>query len=324
MKLASLVLAVVAAFASTPVCANGADDEANWKATRGHLAQSLAASSNPRDWLLSAALFAEPRSAEAAATLAKAVAAAPDDALVQWVAATAGNESATTALTRLEPDNGASWLPMLRSAIERDDESGIDAALSGFSASARFDDHYGQLLHAWQDALRAEPDAPICDGDEKHCNRTEREFSLAMALTAASVFPATQPILNFCKATAADSPHRRQCETGARNMFRNSQTMVSSAVGFALLRDLDALTPADKELRRQREWLSKVTMPIHRNFVPGNAAYAAFLADWTTLDSEFEVMRRLAQRNGQPLLPPDGWVSPGQHAREASKARGER
>ena len=106
-------------------------------------------------------------------------------------------------------------------------------------------------------------------------------------------------------------------------MFRNSQTLISSAVGFALLRNLDALTPAHEELRRQREWLSKVTMPIHRNFVPGNAAYAAFLADWTTLDSEFEVMRRLAQRNGQPVLPPDDWVSPGQRAREAAKARGE-
>ena len=82
MKLSSLLLAALVAFVSSSASANGADEEANWKATRGHLAQSLATSPNPRDWLLSAALFAEPRSAETAATLAKAAAAAPDDVLV--------------------------------------------------------------------------------------------------------------------------------------------------------------------------------------------------------------------------------------------------
>jgi len=75
-------------------------------------------------------------------------AAAPDDALVQRIAAVRGNEAATAALPRLEPDAGASWLPAPRSAVERGDETGIDVALAGFSAGTRFDDRHGQLLHA--------------------------------------------------------------------------------------------------------------------------------------------------------------------------------
>jgi len=323
MKLSALTVAAMAAFALISACANDADDEANWKAAQAHLAQSLAASSSPRNWMLSSSLAAAPGSAEAAATLAKAATAAPDDVLVQWVAAVSGNEAATAALTRLQPDNAASWLPALRAAIGRRDETAIDDALTGFAAGTHVDDHYGQLLHAWQDVLQRQPDAQICDGDEKHCVRAGRDFVLAVALTAASVFPAVQPILAFCKATAADSPRRRQCEAGGRVMLEDGDTLVSSAVGFALLRGLGALTPADEALRRQQEWLSDATMPVHRRLEPGTPEFAAFVADWTALDNEFEVMRRLAQRAGQPPLPPDGWVSPGQRAREAANARGE-
>lgn len=323
MKIASLVLAGLAAFASTSTFANDTNAEADWQADQARLAQSLAASTSPRDRMLSASLPAMLKSAQGDAVLAKAAAAAPDDVLVQWMAAVHGNEAATAALPRLEPDNAAAWLPALRIAIERRDDMAIDSALGGFAAGTRVDDHYGQLLHAWQDALRRQPDAAACDGDEKHCVRAGRDFTYAVALTAASVFPAVAPILTFCKATPGDSPRRRQCEAGGHVMFENGNTQVSSAVGFALLRGLDALTPADEALRRRQDWLRDVTTPLHRDLEPGAPGFAEFMADWTALDSEFEVMRRLAQRAGQPLTPPDGWVSPGQRAREAAKARGE-
>jgi len=321
MKISALLLAGLATFVAMPTRASDGG-HADVNAEHARFTQALATSPNPRDWMLSASMLAVPSSAESVATLAKAAAAAPDDVLVQWIAATSGNEAAATALPRLQPDNGASWLPILDLVIKRGDEAAIDAALAGFSASTRFDDHYAQTLHAEQAALTRAPDAMLCSSD-KVCDRAQAEFVFAMAFTAASVFPAVMPILTYCKATPAASLRRHQCETGGRNMLENGETQVSSSMGFALLRGLNALTPADEELRRQQDWLRDVTMPLHRDFDPGAPGFAAFVADWTTLDSEFEVMRRLAQRAGQPLTPPVGWVSPGQRAREAEKARGE-
>jgi len=323
MKIPAWILVGMLPFASAVCCAHESGGAAPAsRATWSPLSQSLAISSDPRDWILAAILSSTPRSAEIAAVFAKAAAAAPDDVLVQWLAAVRDDETAITTLTRLEPDNGASWLPALDSAIRHKDAAGIDAALAGFSASTRFDDHFGQLLHAWQAALQRQPDTGVCEAG-KACDRAERDFTLAMAMTSASAFPALQSILSFCKATSTHSLRHQQCETGARRMLEGGNTLVSSSIGFALLRNLDALTPADEELRGQRDWLQEVTLPLHRDFVSGAPGFAEFVADWSTLDSELEVMRRLAQRAGQPLTPPDGWVSPRQRARDAEKARGE-
>ena len=321
MKIPALILAGITTFAAgahaTP------EVEPAMAAAYTQSIQSLASSADPRDWILAVALSSGPasRTAETAATYARATAAAPGDVLVQWLAAMREDEVAIAALTRLEPDNAVSWLPALRSAFQHHDEAAIDAALAGFAASTRVDDHHGQLLHAWQAAFQRQPDTGLCES-ARPCDRTEHDFTLAMAMTTASVFPAYAPIVHFCKATPADSLRHAQCEAGARRMFEDSGTLVSSAVGFVLLRGLDALTPADEELRRQRDWLQDVTMPLHRDFGPDAPGFAEFVADWSTQDSEIEVMRRQAQRAGLSLTPPDGWISPGQRAREAEQARG--
>ena len=48
--------------------------------------------------------------ADARTALADFAAAHPDDAFVQWMAATQGDAPARTRLQRLEPDNAAAWL----------------------------------------------------------------------------------------------------------------------------------------------------------------------------------------------------------------------
>lgn len=309
------------ALAAAPVARAVVDDSVAWKAEQARLERALAASPRPRERILAASMPA-PKSARSTAAIAEASAAAPDDALVQWIAAVHGNVAATAALTRLEPDNGASWLPALGLAVEQGDGAGVDSALAGLAASTRFDDHQGQLLHAWQDALRRQPDAPACVAGER-CERAERDFLVASEFTAASVFPFPQAALAFCKAAPANTPRHRQCEAGARGMLDNGRTLVSKAVGYSLLGHLHALTPADEEERRRQDWLATVTEPMLRgDLAPGSAEFAAFMADWTALDSEMEVLRRGAQRAAQPVLPPDGWISPHQRARDAAKARG--
>jgi len=114
------------------------------------------------------------------------------------------------------------------------------------------------------------------------------------------------------------APARRTLR--ARGMLDNGQTPVSKAVGYSQLRHLDALarrrgSAPTAGLARFRHGADPARSRV------GAAAFAAFVAAWTTLDREIEVPRRRARHSGQPLLPPNGWVGPGRRARDASKAR---
>lgn len=317
----TMCVAVAPAFAR-----DGAPAEERWEAAQSRLFAELGSSPIPRDRTLAASAQASRGDGESAATLAQVAAAAPDDVLVQWLAAVQGDDAVTTdtaiaALVRLEPDNAATWLLATRAAVLREDTAGLDAALVGFAASTRFDDHYAGLLHAWLDALQRHPQAPSACEAAVGCDHRQSDFLVALAWTTASVFPSAQPLLEVCNAAVAGSLRHQQCEAGGRGMLTNASTLVSATIGYALLDRIGALTASDEELRRRHDWLSHVLAPVHRDMQPGSADFAAMAADWLRLDSEIEVMRSMARRAGKPVLPPDGWTSPRQHAR-ASTGRG--
>ncbi len=308
-------VAVVPVFAG-----NDAQAAERWEVAQSRLFEELESSPIPRDRALAASAQARRGDADSSADLAQAAAAAPDDALVQWLAAVHGGKTTTTdtaivALVRLEPDNGATWLLASRAAALRADAAGLDVALAGFAASTRFDDHYAGLLHAWLDALRRHPSTPTACDTVAACDRRQSDFLVATAWTVASVFPSAQPLLEVCTGAAVGSTRRQQCEAGGRSMLSNAPTLLSATIGYALLDRIGALTAADEELRRRHDWLSHVLAPVHRDMQPGSADFTAMAADWARLDSEIEVMRRMAQRAGKPLLPPDDWTSPRQRAR---------
>ncbi|HET7923686.1 MAG TPA: hypothetical protein VFL30_02245, partial [Rhodanobacteraceae bacterium] len=95
----------------------------------------------------------------------RAASLAPDDALVQWLAATrllAAHEEARAAITvetliRLEPDNASVWALALSLAVSRKDTAATDEALAHMAASTRADEHMADVLHAWLAAYESHP-----------------------------------------------------------------------------------------------------------------------------------------------------------------------
>src|SRR5690606_6127065 len=112
---------------ATRAAKSGRDGQPNRNAGVDAVRSALADSANPRDRVLAATSGAKLD----VERLRRDAAQAPDDALVQWLAAThlgsaddmADAREAAMRLTRLEPDNGATW--MLALALDR---RGIDAA----------------------------------------------------------------------------------------------------------------------------------------------------------------------------------------------------
>jgi len=87
-----------------------------------------------------------------ATALADLVAAYPDNAFVQWVAAIeGGNDGAIAAVQRLQPDNAAAWALALKPAGESPD------ILHRAAQATRFDDHSSERIEVLHAAFARHP-----------------------------------------------------------------------------------------------------------------------------------------------------------------------
>jgi hypothetical protein len=180
---------------------------------QARLIESLNASANPRDWALAAIMApstpgpAHPT--ERKALLARAAAAAPDDALVQWIAvlqSAAGDDASAqsaylTNLKRIEPDNAAVWAQELARAMQRQDRVATDAALKQMATSKRADEHLFELLAA---LVRTYKHYPMSDdyfsaaatqtasASSPLMSREAFPYLMANAITMAAALPAYQ------------------------------------------------------------------------------------------------------------------------------------
>lgn len=266
---------------------------------------ALAASTNPRDRVLAATTGARTD----AERLRHDAALASDDALVQWLAAThlgsaddmAGAREAAARLTRLEPDNGATW--MLALALDR---RGIDAAAfaQATANASRFDDHSGDISRAWLDAWDrlAPPDASADDSGSTY----------AAALTTAGI--ASQPgIVYLSRACRQSEPKsgnlRAGCARSGSLMLQHGTSDISRFLGAVVLQTLDgppsttepdyAMSEADRAASRVSRW--------YRFGIPGDVSpdqRARELRTW--LDWATIAQHRLASA-GLPSEPPADW-----------------
>lgn len=274
------------------------------------LAAELRASAEPRDWALAADIFGGDGTfpADRAELLAKAAAAAPDDAFVQWLALAnlkqpdaANSEPAERArrLVASDPGNAAVWLPSLALAVETGDAARIDEVLGRMAAAERFDEHFRDYLVAWLDVFaRGVRGSPESETDA---------FILAMARAAAITLPGYANVTQACdpaKSAGHVDARADACERLARLMM-DGNIFITQIIGYVVLRKIDRATPDDTERERVLRWLTRSAAQFDASVAVDDAHRMA--ADWREAGSEAEVFRRRALRAGFPLTPPPDW-----------------
>ena len=245
--------------------------------------------------------------------LGRAVQMAPDDALVQWLAAVYALPANTlsepaTALQRIEPDNGAVWLFQLAAASRAKDSTGVTEALARIGASRRFDNHYVDYSLAWL-AMSPESTLPEPNAHNDEQGTAPLPLFMAIARAAALVLPNYVIPIQACK--SVDQPlatdRREACIAAGRLMLNESSTLISMRIGAALLR-LAGAEDAD-EINRNTEYFVQEYTLLSSTALEDPEEIARFQADWLQTHNELTVAKNMLARAGIPILPPANWES---------------
>jgi hypothetical protein len=194
--------------------------------------------------------------ADAKTALADFAAAHPDDAFVQWMAATQGDAPARTRLQRLEPDNAAAWaLSLTDTSIEP------KQTLERMASGRRHSQHVKQAVDLWLAAVRKFPppaDLHLAGFVPTEPDSAKVAFSVDdRAAMAASVFATmsamggSEPFAALMKNCVEKSPH---CVTIGRTLSDRSDTLIGTRLGYALLSKQHAMTAADIASARRLDW----------------------------------------------------------------------
>ena len=281
--------------------------------------RALGRSKSQRDLAL-ASLDGDARTPSAAngeaGSVLHAAALAPEDALVQWIAANRllaarDDENAETAiarLTHLESDNAAAWSLALALASSRQDAAGVDAALARMATSSRSDEHFVDALHAWLDVYSRNPPAAAMFLDPSEADVAP--FVMGMSKAAALALPSHQALLQACD-PARDGTRARamDCAAAGRLLAHRATSISGRLVGFRLLRRLDAgfMTADDEASQRDVEWALHGAGEASGFLAHDSVAMRAHEADWRALDDEYEIMQHALRRAGQPDSAPRDW-----------------
>ena len=300
------------------------------QAYQKQLIETLETSADPRDWALAADAFhigTGDETGKRDALLKRALAAAPDDVLVSWMVVDGSrgqsNDLALSALETLkttDSDNAAVWLDVLSVAAKHHDHDGVSAALKRMSATSQFNSHFAEMSEAVVAAYRRfpMPDA-LYDEMPDEAKLTPKEampLIYATSVTSAFALPAFQSLTNACRTDASgrNADRAADCQTIGRMMVANSDTLIGTAIGSAVLRlsrtfdDNDVAAARDVSwIRHQLTKLATESPAAVTAFLPNQVEYHQ---DWLTSNSENYAMRKLVERAGISGYPPDDWVDP--------------
>ena len=194
------------------------------------------------------------------------VEAAPDDVLAAWLRAHAcGSEQGCDAdaaarhLARLEPDNGAAWMPALDQAMRADDIVGAESLLQQAARAGRFDPHWGETAQLARKAIGTPASTPACTaaaaaiGEALELGRPGTPDDLALA-SASSVpaLPSLHHFLALCPLHKAIPSSRLSACRAVFQRMAESDTLLAHMVG---LRGLASHAPTGGERTRWREQL---------------------------------------------------------------------
>jgi hypothetical protein len=292
--------------------------------------ESLRASASPRDWALSATVMHSdeqsdgPSTADAArgALLRKAAEAAPTDRLVQWIWAIAPVElsgctaarpclNRGSALAKLEPDNGATWVPAVADAVRFHDAARTDDALAHMAAATRYDEAFHDAKNAWLDAFRRFPMPPelLRLPDGKTGDATLAAESAAMSQLNYAI-PPFDELVQACRRgrrPQVPAAHLANCASAGRLMLDQSTTIPARMVGGTILEMSGALTAEDRERVRAAQWQLEQHMRLAPHGEADMAQMREQLDRLVASDNEVAAMQEDLRRAHVALTPPAGW-----------------
>ena len=243
---------------------------------------------------------------DATTALADFAAAHPDDAFVQWVAASEGDERARRNLQRLEPDNAAAWALSI-------DDAAIDSAqtLQHMASSARYALHLKEAGEVWSAAAKKYPPpadldlggvAESSDATPTPTSDDDRAAMVAAMFAFTSTIQGVGSLSTISKACAEKSD---TCAKIGRILSDRSDTLIGTRIGFMLLRKQDAMTADDTAKARRLDWWQAGMRSLSTPSEMGR-----YLRD-ALAHGETEALRLAMQRAGK-LEPPADWQSPGE------------
>jgi len=298
------------------------------KTYHAKLVRTLSESADPRDWALASLIGGEDKPG-AVSLSARAAAAAPNDALVQWIALTRSDddasanthgESAAARLQAIEPGNVNVWMYPLIRASRQHEEVAVDEAMQHMARSTYTDEH-------WYDAqkalIRVFQQHPLPDAYFKTASSMASDPAMPMltpesapyvgslAITAAMNLPAYQSLVNACKPRTDFQPSAARigsCEEIGRVMATKGSTLIANRIGFALLRVSRTYTDDDVRIARSQDWIWEKSAALSTAEHLSAAKLIARTDDQNTAGNELEAMRRELVRANISAYPPADWV----------------
>ena len=311
--------------------------EANLKAYQAKelaLYDALSTDPSPRIQILAARIYTEDSDQTPAAlrpkhadVIARAARFAPDDALVQWIAASQGSywssacgpthwpEAEVANLLRLEPDNAAAWQYAVALARAKGDQAGIDDALSRMAATQRADDHTTDELSAWTVAFQAHSE--ISSSDAAYWGPgelTPAQDAVVSGLGRISYRGMrSEELKAVCKPDAASDRMWQRlgwCTDAARLLAQKGDSLELRKQGLELLAIVGERSDRIAPLQRQYDWLeTHAANPMQQYDVEPDST-DLLLADWQNATSEIAAIEHHLHHLGLPATPPASWVKP--------------
>ena len=262
------------------------------------------------------------------ASLHDAAAHAPSDRLVQWLWARASPAESgcpgaracpgrAQALAKLEPGNGAAWMPVLEQAWDAEDDAAIEAALSRMAQAASFDDLFAEYAGAWAEVENRFPAyvagrSAALSGSGSPVSSEVSSIEVAIARSSASAIPNMGTLVDVCdrgKHPEASAARFDRCGAIGRLMLGKGTTVLSRSVGVAVLRRSGQLTVQDRLANRSLRWSIQQSADLHLD-EKDPEGFRRYFADLVQSGSELAAMERQVARAGKAASPPAGWKAP--------------
>lgn len=233
-----------------------------------------------------------------------------------------GDCAVEKAVATLQAEGGAdAQLLLMRSAQKRGDQADADRAKQRALDAPRYGDQLPSIMRLL-DAATTGMDWPVVqpqralqweqanNGSYAEYERVVTLFSIASGMWQ----PELRTALSLCPIDETDTHQREQCRKLLQRMA-DSDTMLMAKAGSRQL-SKSALQPEaardSAEYLRQLDWLFFRSAEFLNNNDPAHKASTVepqVYMRWFGEEGEIPAMRRFLQHQGEPLLPPAGWVA---------------
>jgi hypothetical protein len=263
----------------------------------------------------------------------RAASLAPDDAVVQWLAADQGSyystqcgpthwpESEVANLVRLEPDNAGALQYAAALAHAKGDQTGVDDALARMASARRADDHLGDEIAAWTRAHVAHPVASpfAASAGEEEASPQSNALMSALQQTGFRSSPAATALESACKPDAdTDRTWQRLgwCADAGVLLATRGNSFNLRELGLKMLAAAGATRGDLADLQRSFDWLKANAANPMQNGAAFTDTASDRAADWNGAPGEIVATERRLERIGKPLTPPAGWTPASEESAE--------